>query len=65
MRGYSFLELLALLSSKSLLPKKLGKKLALYMLPDEIETKVGNARFIFRPKEHGLWYLNYSHAEPE
>jgi FkbM family methyltransferase len=64
MRGHSFLELFALLASKSLLLKKLGNKLAPYMLPDEIETKVCNARFLFRPKEDGLWYLNYSHAEP-
>ncbi|MDW8034352.1 MAG: FkbM family methyltransferase [Nitrososphaerota archaeon] len=34
------------------------------MLPEEVEIKLGDSRFVFRPKIDGLWYFDYSLAEP-
>ena len=64
MKGLSLFRSLVMLASKSSLLKRLGNKLVPYVLPREVEIEVCNARFLFRPKEDGLWYLNYSHAEP-
>jgi len=64
MRRSHLLLSLVMLASKSSLLKRLGNKLVPYVLPREVEIEVCNARFLFRPKEDGLWYLNYSHAEP-
>ena len=54
----------AKIASKSKLLKRIGTKLAVHLLPEEVETRIGNSRFVFRPKIDGLWYLNYSDAEP-
>ena len=54
----------AKIASKSKLLKRVGTKLAVHLLPEEVETRVGSSRFVFRPKIDGLWYLNYSDAEP-
>lgn len=54
----------AKIASKSKLLKRVGTKLAVHLLPEEVETRVGNSRFVFRPKIDGLWYLNFSDAEP-
>ncbi len=54
----------AKIGAKSKLLKRVGTKLAVHILPEEVETRVGSSRFIFRPKMDGLWYLNYSDAEP-
>ena len=55
---------IARVASKSTLLKRIGTKLAVHLLPEEVETRIEDARFIFRPKIDGLWYLNYSDAEP-
>jgi len=54
----------AKIASKSKLLKRVGTKLAIHILPEEVETRVSSSRFVFRPKIDGLWYLNYSDAEP-
>lgn len=58
------LQLVAKIGAKSKFLKAIGTKLAIHILPEEVETKVANSRFVFRPKIDGLWYLNYSDAEP-
>lgn len=59
-----WIQLLAKISAKHEIVKKVGTKLIVHLLPEEIETQIGNFRFRFRPRIDGLWYLNYSDAEP-
>jgi len=54
----------AKIASKSKLLKRVGTKIGSSLLPEEFETRVGSSRFVFRPKIDGLYYLNYSDAEP-
>jgi len=54
----------AKVGSKSSILKKLGAKLAIYMLPEEVETRVNGSRFVFHPKTDGVYFFDYSNAEP-
>lgn len=64
MKRIDFLQIALKIASNSQLLKKFGNKLAVRLLPKEVKTRVGSSHFVFRPKIDGLWYLNYSDAEP-
>ena len=64
MKGNRILQWSVKIASRYGLLKRFCRTLAIHVFPEEVETRIGSSRFLFRPKIDGFWYLNYSDAEP-